>query len=66
MPQVTRDVPFDSTQEVVVQAEAIRKLIVSVLVRKGMFEVEATIAADRLVEADLRGIHSHGSRCLPK
>ena len=66
MAQVTRDVPFDSSQEVVVAAEAIRKLIVSVLVRKGMFEVEATIAADRLVEADLRGIHSHGSRCLPK
>jgi ureidoglycolate dehydrogenase (NAD+) len=31
-----------------------------------MFEAEAEIAADRLVEADLRGVHSHGCRALEK
>mgnify|MGYP003337203535 CR=1 FL=1 len=39
---------------------------IQLLVKKGMFAVEAEMAADRLVEADLRGIHSHGSRALPR
>ena len=33
---------------------------------KCMFAVEAEITADRLVDADVRGIHSHGSRALPR
>jgi len=37
-------------------------LLVKLFVRMGMFQVEAEIAANRLIEADLRGIHSHGSR----
>ncbi len=66
MATLTVDVPQDRSQEVVVPVDALKKLIITLLVRKGMFEVEATIAADRLVESDLRGIHSHGSRCLKK
>ncbi len=66
MPDFTFDISQDASQEVVVQADLIRKLIVTVLIRKGMFEAEADIAAARMVEADLRGIHSHGSRCLKK
>lgn len=66
MHPTTPDIPLDDTQETVVAVEPLRNLIVSVLVRKGMFGAEADIAADRLVEADLRGIHSHGSRTLPK
>ena len=66
MPDFTPDISQDASQEVVVQADLIRQLIVTVLIRKGMFEAEADIAAARMVEADLRGIHSHGSRCLKK
>lgn len=66
MATLTVDVPQDASQEIVVPVPALKQLIITLLVRKGMFEVEATIAADRLVESDLRGIHSHGSRCLKK
>jgi len=63
---LTPDIPRDPGQETVVQVAPLRQLILNVLIRKGMFEVEARIAADRLIEADLRGIHSHGSRRLPR
>lgn len=66
MPDVTTDVSRDPDQEIVVPADSVRRLIVTVLIRKGMFQAEADIAAERMVEADLRGIHSHGSRCLKK
>lgn len=62
----TLDVPSDPEQEVVVPAEPLKKLIVQIFVKKGMFEVEAEIAAQRLIEADLRGIHSHGSRAVKR
>ena len=66
MTATTPDIPSDASQEVVVQAAALRDWIVKLLVKKGMFAVEAEMCADRLVEADLRGIHSHGSRALPR
>ena len=66
MAQRTPDIPQDSSQEVAVSADVLKRLIVKILVRKGMFEAEASISADRLVEADLRGVHSHGSRALGK
>lgn len=66
MPSSTLDIPQDPSQEIAVPVDVLRKLIVTVLVRKGMFEVEADIVADRMTEADLRGIHSHGSRTLGK
>jgi len=66
MELITPDIPQDHAQEIIVRAEAIRTLIITVLIRKGMFQAEAEIAADRMVEADLRGIHSHGSRALKK
>ena len=66
MPQATPDIPRDSSQEAVVTADQVRHLLKTVLIRKGMFEAEADIAADRMVEADLRGIFSHGSRCISK
>jgi LDH2 family malate/lactate/ureidoglycolate dehydrogenase len=40
--------------------------MIKMYVAKGMFKAEAEIAADRLIEADLRGIHSHGSRAIPR
>ncbi len=60
----TLDIPADPEQEHVVTADALKSFIISVFVKKGMFEVEAETAADRLIEADLRGIHSHGSRAI--
>lgn len=54
--------PQDRSQEVQIPLEPLKALLVKLFVRMGMFEVEAEIAADRLIEADLRGIHSHGSR----
>lgn len=66
MTSATSDIPRDPNQEVSVPVDVLKKLIVTVLVRKGMFEVEADIVAARMTEADLRGIHSHGSRTLGK
>ncbi|MEX2286047.1 MAG: Ldh family oxidoreductase [Planctomycetaceae bacterium] len=60
----TLDIPRDPQQEIVVGADALHKLLVEMLVGKGMFPAEAKVGASRLVEADLRGIHSHGSRAI--
>lgn len=60
----TPDIPADSNQEQVVQVEPLRALLKKMFVKKGMFAPEAQIGADRLVEADLRGLMSHGSRAI--
>jgi len=64
--RVTPDIPSDPSQEIVVNADALEALMVRMLTTKGMFEAEARVGAARLIEADLRGIHSHGSRALWK
>ncbi len=58
----TPDVPRNSDQEKVIPVEPLIELVVKFFVRKGMFEVEAEMAAKRLVESDLRGVQSHGTR----
>lgn len=63
---ISPDYPHDSTQEIRVPAAALRKLAIDLLVHKAMYEYDAETAADRLVEADLRGIQSHGTRALPR
>lgn len=65
MPE-TPDYPHDLTQEVLVPAAGLKELLTKLLVKKGMFAAEAQIAAARLVEADLRGIQSHGCRMVPR
>ena len=60
----TLDIPIDPKQEIIVPAQALADLMVQMLVAKGMYAVEAEIGAARLLEADLRGIHSHGSRAI--
>ena len=60
----TFDIPSDPSQEIVIQADPLTELMVRMLRAKGMYEAEARIGAARLIEADLRGIHSHGSRSL--
>jgi ureidoglycolate dehydrogenase (NAD+) len=56
----TPDYPRDSSQEVLVPADALREFLAKLYVRKGMFKAEAEVGAQRQVDADLRGIHSHG------
>ncbi len=65
MPDIP-DYPLDAAQEIVVQAEPLKALLISMYIKKGMFKVEADIAASRQIEADLRGIQSHGSRATPR
>lgn len=65
MPE-TIDIPGDPQQEVIVQAEPLKELLIKLYVKKGMFKAEADMAASRQIEADLRGIHSHGSRATPR
>ena len=60
------DYPLDPAQDVVVPAGPLQDLMVALYVRKGMFRAEAEIAAARQIEADLRGIQSHGSRATPR
>ena len=62
----TPDIPLDSAQEIIVPVERLTELLVKIYVRKGMLDVDAELVAARQVEADLRGIHSHGSRATPK
>ena len=60
------DYPLDASQEIIVQAEPLKELLVALYLRKGMFRAEAEIASARQIEADLRGIQSHGSRATPR
>jgi ureidoglycolate dehydrogenase (NAD+) len=62
----TPDVPSDSGQEIVVSADVLKQLMIDILVKKGMFAAEAEICASRMIESDLRGIHSHGSRAVKR
>jgi ureidoglycolate dehydrogenase (NAD+) len=62
----TLDICSDPKQETVVEAAPLRMLMIKLYVHAGMYEAEAEVAADRQIEADLRGIHSHGSRATPR
>lgn len=62
----TIDIPQDPSQETIVQSEPLKELLIKMYIRKGMFKVQAEQAASRQIEADLRGIHSHGSRATPR
>ncbi|MEZ6068421.1 MAG: Ldh family oxidoreductase [Planctomycetaceae bacterium] len=58
--------PHDPAQEVLVPVEQLRQVIVAALVKKSMFQFDAEIVADRMLEADLRGIDGHGAVALPR
>jgi len=49
----------------VIHAEALRNYCREVLVHAGVSELDAAIIAEPIVEADLRGVHSHGVQMLP-
>lgn len=61
---ISPDYPHDPSQELRVPAESLRRLAIDLLLSKGMYRFDAEMAADRLIEADLRGIQSHGTRAL--
>lgn len=62
----TPDYPHDPTQETIIPVEGLKEFLTKLLVKKGMFAAEARVVVARLVEADLRGIQSHGCRMVPQ
>jgi LDH2 family malate/lactate/ureidoglycolate dehydrogenase len=53
------------TQEVVVGAAALRGYVAAVCERLGLPPEHGRVMAETLVEADLRGVHTHGVNALP-
>ncbi|MEW4490711.1 Ldh family oxidoreductase [Thalassoglobus sp. JC818] len=53
-------IPTDSPDQIRIPVEQIVAVIEKILVKKSLFQFDATVAAQRLVEADLYGIPSHG------
>lgn len=49
-----------------IEADALRRLITDVFLRCSMSDADAALLTDSLVEADLRGIHSHGVFRVPE
>jgi LDH2 family malate/lactate/ureidoglycolate dehydrogenase len=47
-------------QSIVVMPETLRTFVTEVFMTQGLPREEAAIVADHLVEADLRGVYSHG------
>jgi LDH2 family malate/lactate/ureidoglycolate dehydrogenase len=62
----TLDYPHDCGQEICVPYGMLRELAVELLIHRKMFRFDAEVAADRLLDADVRGIQSHGTRALPR
>lgn len=50
----------------VLQAEALRRFCTAAFRQALMWEEDAALLAETLVEADLRGVHSHGVMLLPR
>lgn len=49
-----------------VDAHALRTLVQAIFVRCGMDDADAALLTDSLIEADLRGVHSHGVFRVPE
>ncbi len=52
------------SQEILVPIESLETLLADMFIKKSVFAVDAKMAAARMVEADARGIHSHGCRMM--
>ena len=50
----------------IVQAESMRRFCVAACKEVGLSQGHAELLADTLVQADLRGVHSHGVTRLPR
>lgn len=59
---MTQTIPFpnDPSQEVRLQAHQLTPVLEQMLVKKSMFQFDASVAVKRMIEADLYGIPSHG------
>jgi LDH2 family malate/lactate/ureidoglycolate dehydrogenase len=53
-----------TAQETLVQAEPLKRYVVAVAERLGLPAGDAAVVAETLVEADLRGVHTHGVNAL--
>jgi LDH2 family malate/lactate/ureidoglycolate dehydrogenase len=49
-----------------INADALRSFVTDIFRRCGMSDADAALLADSLIEADLRGIHSHGVFRVPE
>ncbi len=56
--------PRDPEQEIQVPVEDLQTLLSQMFVKQSVFSVDADVAAWRIVEADMRGWHSHGCRMV--
>jgi len=63
MPSST-PVPVDPHQEVRIPVDELRLVVEKLLVKNSLFQFDAKVAAERLVEADLYGAPSHGVALL--
>ena len=52
-------------QEITVEANAFRDYATQIFARSGIPDADARLVADSLIEADLRGVHSHGVLMIP-
>ena len=52
-------------QEIIAQADALRGYCAEIFARSGIPADDARLVADSLIEADLRGVHSHGVMMVP-
>ena len=57
--------PADDAGERIVTAPALAQWTAAVLAALGLSAADADLVADTLVQADLRGVHSHGVQRLP-
>src|SRR5262245_55926236 len=55
----------DSENEQRVEPEVLRRAVAAIFAACGMSEADATLLARALVNADQRGIHSHGTLRVP-
>jgi LDH2 family malate/lactate/ureidoglycolate dehydrogenase len=58
--------PADPAQEVRVPVEPLQTLVEQLLTKFSMFQFDATVAARRIIEADLYGVPSHGCALLDR
>ncbi|MBD3673800.1 MAG: Ldh family oxidoreductase [Planctomycetaceae bacterium] len=58
--------PKDSSQERLIAVDDLEAFIKALLIKNRMFPADAKIATARMIEADMRGIVSHGTRALER
>jgi len=59
-------IPVDPAQELRIPLEDLQPVVEKLLVKSSMFQFDAKVAAERMLEADLHGVPSHGVAQLPR